>query len=414
MVLNKNLQKFLEEVSTLADVYSGKDFTKEIISLRVERERILNNIWREDTFREYLDQHQKEKIFRDIDFDTIIHYAVKYLEPKQYIEFLFEVSKVAIKHGEFQKAEHLLLLIVTKYRLYANESLLAKAFQQLGNLNFYRNKFQNAEEHFNKSLEIFDSLKDHKGIATIKNDLGALMVVQGRMADGESLFTEARNMAKKEGYSEYIAKTSMNLGNLFHMRGYPDDAIKYYDDALNAVDKKDEKETLANIYLNTAIAYKYKADYAKAKKSLEKAVELCEQTGNKYQKGLAYLTEAEVMCLENKLSSSTTLTINAFSIFSELGDRLSMAEAYKILGMINRRSKNFDISYSYLDNSRRINEEYNHSLNLGEIYVEMALLYQDRGDSSKAAEHLNKAIVSYEAINAQPRIEAVKKILLEL
>ncbi|MCK4447511.1 MAG: tetratricopeptide repeat protein, partial [Candidatus Marinimicrobia bacterium] len=416
MTINKTFQKFLEEVLSLAEKHCGKTFTKELQSLRIERERLLNNIWREDIFPEKLELYQKDRIYRDIDFDTTIHYAVKYLTTQEYLELLFEIAEISIKYGEFQKGEHLLQLIITKHRLHTDKKLLAKVQHDIGKIYFYKSDFKTATKYFNKSLVFFTLLSDNKGIAIIKNDLGALMVEKGHLPEGEELLKEAREMAEDEKFSEYIAKTNMNLGNISHMRGDSDDAINYYQIALDVIDKDAEYnyDTVALLYLDVALASNSLKQFPKALEYLHKSLDLSKKTNNKYTRGLSYLAEAKVYCYKGEYSTSTALATTAFSIFSEIGDRLSMAEAYKIFGTINRKSKRFDIALSYFENSKRINEELNNKLNLAETLVEIAYLYKDTGETSNAIKNFKLASKHFEKIGAVSRIESINKAIKEL
>ncbi|MBL7136406.1 MAG: tetratricopeptide repeat protein [Candidatus Marinimicrobia bacterium] len=416
MTINKTFQKFLGEVLSLVEKHCGKTFTKELQSLRIERERLLNNIWREDIFPEKLELYQKDSIFRDIDFDTTIHYAYKYLTMQDYLELLYEIAEISIKYSEFQKGEHLLQLIATKHRLHADKKLLAKVQQNLGIVNSYRNNFIAANKHFNKSLQLFTLLNDTKGSVAIKNDIGILLIEQGNLSEGEALFKEAREMAKSEEFSEYIAKTNMNLGNISHMRGDSDNAINYYQMALDVIDKDAEYnyDTFARIYINIALAHKSQKQFSKSLEYLHNSLDLSKKTNNKYTRGLSYLVEAEVYCHKGNYSTSTAIATTAFSIFSEIGDRLSMGEAYKIFGIINRKSKRFDIALSYFENSKRINKEFNNKLNLAETLVEIAYLYRDTGETSRAIKNFKLASKHFEKIGASLRIEKINEAIKEL
>ncbi len=415
MLINKTFQKFIEEVLSLAEKHCGKTFTKELQSLRIERERLLNNIWREDIFPEKLEMHQKDRIYRDIDFDTTIHYAYKYLTVQEYLELLYEIAEISIKYGEFQKGEHLLQLIATKHRLHADKKLLAKVHHDIGKIYFYKSDFKTANKYFNKSLNFFIILSDNKGIAIIKNDLGALMVEQGNLSEGEALFKEAREMAEDENYSEYIAKTNMNIGNLYHMRSAMDKAIYCHENALKAIEKEDIYDTIAApIYNNIALAYKSQKQFTKALEYLDKSLDISKKTNELYTKGFTYLFKSEIACYRGEYSTSTALATTAFSIFSEIGDRLSMAEAYKIFGIINRESNRFDLALSYFENSKRINEELNNKLNLAEILVEIAYLYKETGETSGAIKNFKLAAKHFEKIGAVSRIESINKAIEEL
>ena len=208
----------------------------------------------------------------------------------------------------------------------------------------------------------------------------------------------------------------MNLGNISHMRGDSDNAINYYQMALDVIDKDAEYnyDTFARIYINIALAHKSQKQFSKSLEYLHNSLDLSKKTNNKYTRGLSYLVEAEVYCHKGNYSTSTAIATTAFSIFSEIGDRLSMGEAYKIFGIINRKSKRFDIALSYFENSKRINKEFNNKLNLAETLVEIAYLYRDTGETSRAIKNFKLASKHFEKIGASLRIEKINEAIKEL
>jgi len=96
-------------------------------------------------------------------------------------------------------------------------------------------------------------------------------------------------------------------------------------------------------------------------------------------------------------------------MFTEIGDRLSVAEAYKIMGMINRKNKDYDVALSFFENSRRINEELNNFHNLAETLVEMGFLFEEIDDYPNALKSLKLAADCYEKIEADEKIKTVLK-----
>ncbi|MCK9244310.1 MAG: tetratricopeptide repeat protein, partial [Candidatus Marinimicrobia bacterium] len=132
-------------------------------------------------------------------------------------------------------------------------------------------------------------------------------------------------------------------------------------------------------------------------------------TKDKYQKGLAYLLEAELFYSEGNLTSATAFATSAFVIFTEIGDRLSVAEAYKIMGMINRKNGEHEVALSFLENSRRINDEMNNFHNLAETLIEIGELHEETGDEVNALKAYKLAVDSFEKIEADEKINTVLK-----
>jgi len=396
-------KQFLFDILELAEEYCGSDFTRKLLQIRTERERILNNVWKKEPLPEDLSTYQKEVILRNIDFDTIIHHAAKYAGKDEYYKFLFDIAQLAIKHGEFSRGKGLLRVLLKAIGR-KNIAFLADILRKLGNIEFYTNNYKAAYKYFERSLKWFTQIEDKNGIISIKNVIGALLVEEGKYYEGEIRFIQVRKMAREIQLNDMVAKANMNLGNIYIIRGIYTEATSCYKKALDADSGKD-KDLLTNLYLNFAICYKFKGDYNVALEYLDKAFDLINETNNRYQKGLLYLIKAEIACINGNLSTATALVTSAFAIFTETGDRLSTAEAYKILGMINREDKKYDIALSYFENSKRI---YTNLFYIAETLVETANLYIAMNDKAMAKKVLNQAVKNYEKIGAKPKVEKLR------
>jgi len=405
-------KQLLHDVLELAEKHCGEKFTHNLLNLCRERERVLNSVWRKEALPEELSAYQKDDLLRNIDFDTIVHQAGKCLNKPDYLVFLNEIADQAIQYAEFKRGKETLFLIL-KLTGKKEQEKTADLLRKLGNIEFYTNNFIRARGYFNKSLALFNKADDKLGIVSIRNVLGAVLVEEGRFYEGEIHLIQARKMAVDMNLPGMIARTNMNLGIIYNMRGLVDNAISCYNNAIEANNNKDQ-DLLQSIYTNFAVTYKVTKQYKKSEEFLKKALDIIKETNNQYQKGLVYLTKGEVACLQDDLSLATAFVTSAFAIFSETGDRLSIAEAYKILGMVNRQSKNYDIALSYFENSKRIFEVITNPINLAETLVEMAKLYVDMGDKSMAKKVVNKAIKNFQKIGGDRKVEHTRKIFRNL
>ena len=408
---NKTLQAFLEKVSSLANKSCGRAFANKMRTLRVERERLLKNNWRKLP-PEALISAEKQEIFRMIDFDTIVLNASKYLKEKNYVAFLYDVSEISISFSEMEKAQRLLHMIVTKLKKHANNLLLAKAHQRLGDISFYRNNWVTTLRQYKKSLDLFTKSKSKQGIAHVKSSIGSALVEQGEIMKGEKELREAKEIAKRAKLKSLLIKINVNLGNVYSMRGLWDEAMVCYKDSLSLIGRNRDDAERARLYRNIAIIYKAKGEYDVALKHFQNSINFSVKANDQYHKGLSYLEEADLYCKQGDLAAGTALATTAFRIFSGLGDRLSVAEVYKVFGIINRQNKRYDTALSYLENSKRINEDYDNPLNLGETMIEIAKLYGMKGgETDKARESAKAAISCFKRINADVKVSAAKEML---
>ena len=226
---NKTLQAFLEKVSSIANKSCGRTFANKMRTLRTERERLLKSSWRKLP-PEALISAEKQEIFRVIDFDTIVLNASEFLKEKDYVVFLYDVSKIAISFSEMERAQRLLHMLVTKLKSRATDLLLAKAHQKLGDISFYRNNWVTTLRQYKKSLDLFTKSKNKQGIAHVKSSIGSALVEQGDIMKGEKELREAKEIVKRANLKPLLIKINLNLGNVYSMRGIWDKAMECYKD----------------------------------------------------------------------------------------------------------------------------------------------------------------------------------------
>ena len=405
MAKGKILQNFINDITKIAEQQCGEQFSVITQSIRDEREQLLNSVWDKERMLESPDSSIKLHIFREIDFDTILTYSANYLGRPDYLNFLFTVAEQCLKYLEFDKAERLFNLLLIRYKDETVPEMQAKVHHRLGKIYFYKTRLDLAVVELGKSLKLFNKIGDTEGVATVTVAQGILSIEQNEIGRGEILLQEARAIAEKEKYSNLLTTIDMNLGNLYHLRGDWDLAMEHFQRVINVASKTGNDDTLARVYNSIAIIYKSTHQYADALEHIRKSVAIADKISNQYLKGLSYLVESEVLCFQGDYSAATAILTTAFSIFSEVGDRLSMAEAYKIFGMINRQQRHYDIAFSFFENSMRINGEYENLLNLGETYVELAEAQRQDGELLKADESLKSAIECFKKIKAVTRIK---------
>ena len=411
IIHEKTLQAFLEKVSSIANKSCGRTFANKMSTLRTERERLLKNNWRKLP-PEALIAAEEQEIFRVIDFDTIVLNASEYLKEKDYVVLLYDVSEISISFSEMEKAQRLLHIIVTKLKNHANNLLLAKAHQKLGDISFYRNNWVTTLRQYKKSLALFTKLNNNEGLAHINSSMGSALVEQGDIMKGEKLLTKAKTIAKRARLDALLINITSNLGNVYSIRGIWDKAMASYKESLSLIGRKRDDAKRSLLYLNMAIILKARGEYEKALENFQTSIKLSSLANDPYAKGLSYLEEADLYCRKGDFAAGTALATTAFRIFSALGDRLSVAEVYKVFGIINRQNKRYDTALSYLENSKRINEDYDNPLNLGETMIEIAKLHGMKGgENDKARESAKSAILCFKRIHADVKVTEAEKML---
>ena len=402
-MFDKNLRILIEQITELAIQRCGQEFEDYMQGLMAERERLLNNVWAR-TPAEGLDSSDTDRVLREIDFDMITLHAARYLKVSDYADFLYDVAELSLRFGQLEKAQSLLQLLIRKYAAAGERKLTAKSHHLLGRAAFYKSEFQQATKAYETSLEIYLDLEDSEGICTMRNALGIVLVSTGEVSKGVELFDSALEIAEANTYSDLIIKIQINRGNSHIIHGDWKLARTAFEKALEVLGEKPNDDLRARIFHNISIIHSGLKEYSEAQACLEKSLNYSDKTHNLYLKSLSYLEESGIKCEQGDLNSATALATTAFHTFAEMGDRVSMADAYKTFGIINRQRANYESALSFFENSKKINEDYNNYLNLGQTLLEMALLYQKLNDPARAKELVNDAIECFKQIESDARI----------
>ncbi len=402
-MFNKNLRILIEQISELAVQRCGQEFAEYMHGLMAERERLLNDVWARPSATP-LDSSETDQVLREIDFDMITLHAARYMETEDYADFIYDVAELSLRFGQLEKAQSLLQLLIRKYVATKGQKLAAKSNHLLGRAAFYKSEFQQAANAYETSLEIYQDINDSEGICTMQNALGIVLVSTGQVARGIKLFTAALKLAQANTYTDLLIKIQINLGNSHIIHGDWELARNAFETALDVLGESPNDELRARIFHNISIIHTGQKEFDEAHDFIEKSLDYSDKTKNLYLKSLSYLEESGIRCEQGDLDSATALATTAFHTFAEMGDRVSMADAYKTFGIINRQRANYEAALSFFENSRKINEDYNNYLNLGQTLLEMALLYQKLNDKVNARKFVGDAIECFKHIESDTRV----------
>jgi len=95
----------------------------------------------------------------------------------------------------------------------------------------------------------------------------------------------------------------------------------------------------------------------------------------------------------------------------KLKDKLTIAEVYKIKGILERKKKHFEIAQNYFFSSLRLNTELGNELNYAETAVELGILFRETKKADQAKKYFNEALTYYKKIKAADEITKIKIFL---
>ncbi len=220
---------------------------------------------------------------------------------------------------------------------YALLGRLGKMHNNLGNAYTSTEKFNEAEHHYQKSIEIREQLDDSVRLARTYMNLGSLYCQEEFMdtAKAKIFLTKSLDLFILKNHMTGQAQCLVNFGNLSFLHENYKKTITYYNSAKEKKEYLDQDE-LIMITRNEASVYHRLKKYEKALKGYKKALKLLEESeksteiayiyndmGNVYfdlghfDKANVFLNKSYDLAVKNKLSNLKVLVLSSINNLKE-------------------------------------------------------------------------------------------------
>ncbi|NIO36593.1 tetratricopeptide repeat protein [Candidatus Bathyarchaeota archaeon] len=252
-------------------------------------------------------------------------------------------------------------------------------------------------------------------------NLANMLVNMGNMDRAVQLLEESVELDRKTGNLHLSVSTGF-LGLAYQVLGEWDKSEQHYKESLKVTQKQKEFQGSAGIQIGFGGLYFDKEEYGKAKKHIEKGIEIFEKAGAKtakmYSSPILIRTYLEL----GKVEKAKNLIQQVQKFALKLGDRELVANANVLRAMQFRTQRKWEDSIEYfeksLQESKALNARRWNAYNLARgVLYEYARTYLERGqegDREKAQDLLNQALEIFQEIGAKKDIEKTRLKLANL
>ena len=399
--------RFFDKILELAVGYCGENLIETFKSKKRLRERYLAEKW------DGVDVEPDLNVFREVDYDYLITLIRSNLvdSSNQLYNSHFELVDVCLRFGEYNKAEGLIGYLWSNFD-FEDPKRLSDNYMLEAKLSFLKNNLEDSENFYIKSLDSYKSINDHIGLIKSYNNLGIISYERKWDTEkGKKYFRNAKKLCEetqKDVDKDIVISVQMNLAIIDDIQGYSERAYELFNELFNSVDETDTS-TLYRIAINRGFAAKNYGDLDLAFESLANLFFNNKEPSNHRLTGIASLLIAEIYVRKELFSKAKNYLIQAFKTFSKLHDRLSIADTYRVFGMLYREERKYELAESQFQISLELNDEYGNLLNLSETHYEFSLLFKQQGDTYSQREHLDQAISYAREMGANKRVERLQE-----
>ncbi|MCF7803687.1 MAG: hypothetical protein K9N46_00110 [Candidatus Marinimicrobia bacterium] len=407
MVANKtNTSQFLSKLLDVAGKFGEDDLVDNFLYIKKERERYLQEQWKDDL------ADIGPAIFRDIDYEHLMVLLERKLSTHDDLLFQSKLAfaKVCLQFNQFEKA-YSILKPLKKLKLDPENN--ADIEMHLGRLDLLRNQYEESIVHYKKAVELYSSVDEYRGQARAYNNLGIIAHEQWQAETGEGYFEKAKALSSdhEDNYTKTFVK--MNLGIVKALKGNHDEALTIFESLLKNEAGYDKNVKL-HLIVNIGVSAKDSNKLDHAIQVLNNAVQLANELNNSRLLALARLALGEAYIYINEYEKSDLQLVKGFKLFSQIHDKVNMADTYRIFGLLHLENDQIELAESEIQISIRINKEKGNIPNLAESFRTYARLDEVKGDTEARKEHLQKALSLCETMQATFRAQRIKEELDQL
>ena len=341
--------------------------------------------------------------------DLLITFATEKLSSNKYLVLIQNLGKYCITIGELDSAITLFNKIINATKKSNNLFILeADALLNLSEVFRRKAQWQNSFACVRKASNLYKKNNDSKGLASCFNLTGTIYGEQGNLKKARDYFINSLALLEKSRNSELKGRIEINLGIINGILGKYDEALSYFNRALINYNKTSNLKRIAEIRHNIGQMHINIQKPIAAMKEFDRSISTSIKIGYLPALGISYLGKSYTFVLQKDYNLADAFVDKAMQICHRTNDRLSIADAYKIKGIIQRDRKNYAEAENFLKTSLRINKEHGNKLNEAETFYEMGILYRNIGSTIKCKSVMKQALSYFQSVKAEDRIKEIK------
>lgn len=220
-------------------------------------------------------------------------------------------------------------------------------------------KFLESMVFFEKSLKIYQNLKDQKGIGNCFNKIATTYYYQGDYLKALSYYTKCKETYEKVNFKKGISSALNNMGAVYYYLGNYPKALEFYNQAIKIQKKIGDKKIIAATTQNIGGIYVDIKDYSNAMIYSKKANFLYNELKDSIGISHNLNGAGKIYMMQKQYTKAYDLFAQALAIADKIDYKQKKIEVLYNLGELFSIQGNINKSLSYynfcLESSKKIN-----------------------------------------------------------
>jgi len=267
---------------------------------------------------------------------------------------------------------------------------IAKAYNNLGIINYYKAIYNVALSYHDRSLEIMTEIGDKKGMAGSHNNKGAVYTQQGDYSMAIEEYVRSIRILQEMGDDEGVGRSYNNIGLVYYLQGDFDQARNYYQKALDILKKYNNQQVISDILNNLGIISYEEGKYDESLNFHFQSLDTRESEGNQRGMAASYTNIGDVYAVQDAFDKALEFQQKAMAIQEELGDKKGMLSSLSGMSKVYALTGKTDEAMTYMEDVLEMSAEIGAKKELQDAYNDLSDIYIRTGDYKKALEYKAK------------------------
>jgi tetratricopeptide (TPR) repeat protein len=316
-----------------------------------------------------------------------------------FYKLLLELSRTIQAIGENDLALELAQDLINKIEKKSEYDMLqADAYLMISKIYWSQAYWDDCNYYVEEAMKIYHTYSNNNGLAKSENMLGTLYGEKGEIALAEQHFEKALTYLSEDDDELSHSMILTNLGIINTIQGDYEKSIWNYKIALQKFDTLKNTRYIARTYHNIGMLYTRMEKYDAALDEFNKCITLSLDNNYLSNCAVAYIGKAFIYTKLKNSSLADAYTDKAMEIACRINDTLSIADIYRIKGLIHGEMENFQLSEEMFENSIRLNRDIESKLNEAESSIEMGNLLKRVNREDESVSYFQSAIIYFKEL----------------
>lgn len=249
-----------------------------------------------------------------------------------------KLGKYQKKIGKLNDAINSFEKVKTLGMAKGNETLIASALTNLGLVYKDKANFTKAEENQIAALQLYQSLKDQKGMANNFNNLGRTYHLMGQTDRAIETLLKSLAINLDQKNQEGMAQNFGNLGESYRAKGSLAEAVYAQGKSLELNKKLGNTKNIIANHINLGIIYGQNGNYSKSENAFFEALSENKKLNNKRIEAKIYSNLGLLYQLNKQYKKAETIQLKSIKINKQLGNKRGLAISTYNLALVNLKT----------------------------------------------------------------------------